>query len=690
MISICNKGCTSYFLSDFHPELVITFEPLVGEGEHKGVDLNVTFIARTPRYLRYHDDGVKSYERKPFRGDMPGIMKYPLNGGTKKWPARGEMLTYTAHVKNSGFETYSGPLDWQWTMNGKVISKGTMKVNLAPEKETTNVIKLPWKGDMTDIRDEKLVFEIDPADKIKEITKNNNAEYRYIKARTWKYWVEQSAYDYAKQFLNAYGSYSFEDYLKWHEHIWNETFLDKSRYDDLAPDGCLQRVALDDFQIVPDGKLGGGIHRYEDKPDFHFDGEWGTEWLKGDALKDPAQVENLQNFLRGQRIFLEGSLLHECSHQVLGAFDVYWSNIEPSELGNPNGKCKVKDGGEYYITRGSMYGYSGLMGGDDCRTNDQYTYGNGLFALHTVMGFNSDLPYRNGFYGEWQYDMPKQVFVRLLAADGEPIKDAKVKIWQFAGMQINDDNVVADNLEADESGILKLPDQDSGEKGDVTVATGHTLLKKNPFGRLDVVGENSVLLLKVEGFGQTDYRFIRVEDINKDYWKGYRDKAVHDIRTQITPAIVDWETDLAKGRPVQSVLNPADAGKLTDDDVKTTWNGGPAPAGAYFQIDLGDAPAVGAVRLYQSEWHGQFFQRFKIEISDDPSFRSGVTEINRQFPLSWSLAMTNDKDVDPKDPTVKWITYGARPTKGRYLRITCLDDSPGAALSEVKVFGVKQ
>ncbi len=676
---------------NLHPELVITFEPLKSEGDHKGIDLNVTFIERTPRYLRYNDDGVNSYERKTFRGDMPGIMKYPENGDTKKWPDKGEMLTYTAHIKNSGFDTYTGPLDWRWIYNGEVIDEGTTNINLAPEKETSNTIKLPWKGDMSDIRDEKLVFEIDPADKIKEITKNNNAQSKYVKARNMKYWVERSAYEYGKQFLTAYGSYSFEDYLKWHEHIWNETFLDKSRYSELAPDGSVQRISLDDFEIVPDGELGGAIHRHKDAPDFHFDGEWGTEWPKGRDAQKPEVITEMQRFLRAQRILLEGSLLHECSHQVLGAFDIYWSNVEPSDPDKANGKCQVKDGGDYYITRGSMYAYSGLMGGDDTRENDQYTYGNDLYALHTVVGYNSNTPYRNGFYGEWQYDMPRQVFVRLLAADGEPVKNAKVKIWQFAGMQILDKNVVAEGLIADENGILKLPDQDSGEATDVTTTTGHTLLKKNPFGRLDVVGGNSVLLLKVEGFGQKDYRFVRVVDINRHYWQGSHDKAIHDVATQISPAIVDWDTNIAYNRPVQSVLNPAEAGKLTDGDPKTTWQSGAAPAGVFLQIDLGDnAPRVAAIRLYQSEWHGHFFQRFKIEVSDDASFRSGVTELNRQFPFSWSLAMTNDKDVDPTDPSVKWITYGARPTKGRYLRITCLDNTGSCALSEIKVFAAKQ
>lgn len=669
------------------PELVVTFVPDMSEGPRDGIDLNVAFISRTPRYLRYNDNGITTYERKRFRDDRPGIMKRPDNADTKKWPAVGEVLTYTAHIKNSGYTRYRGPLDWVWTLNGKVLKRGTMNVDLAPEASATHAITLPWKGGLADIRDEKLVFEIDPGARITEITKNNNATYRYVKARTWKYWVERDAYDYARQWLTAYGSTSFEDYLKWHEDIWNHTFLERSRFDDLAPDGSTQRIALDDFEIVHTGRLGGGIHRLDDKPDFHFDGEWGTEWLKGERLNDPAAVKEMQSFLRSQRILLEGSLLHEASHQVLGAFDIYWSNIEPATLSEP-GKQHARDGGEHYVTRGDMYAFSGLMGGDDTRPNDQYTEGTGLYSAHSVMGFNANTPYRNGFYGEWQYDLPGSISVRLLAADGSPLAGAKVKIWQFSDLKITDDNVVADGLVADADGVLKLPDQDSLEPADYTTLTGHTMLKKNPFGRIDVVGSNTVLMLSVEGFEQKDYRFLRVADLNRAFWRGHKDHYTHDVITRIAPAVVDWTANLAEGRPVTSPLNPAEAGRLTDGDPRTHWTAPNAPAGSWVRVDLGQPRNVAALRLVQNASYGQFFPRFRIEASDDPAFRVGVVELNRQSPTSFAKSMADDRDISAEDPDVRWVTWGARPVLARYVRITSLEDAGGVSLSELQVFGV--
>ena len=97
-------------------------------------------------------------------------------------------------------------------------------------------------------------------------------------------------------------------------------------------------------------------------------------------------------FFTTRTVLLEGSLLHECSHQCLAAFDVYWSNMEPSEPSNPNGKCKVKDGGEYYITRGEMYPFGGLMGGGDTRPDPRYRLNTGLFSLHSVAAIANSIP----------------------------------------------------------------------------------------------------------------------------------------------------------------------------------------------------------------------------------------------------------------------------------------------------------
>jgi hypothetical protein len=681
---------TSFWSSDcmnqaLVPKLAISFTQRA-EAVKRGVDLNVTFIERTPRYLRYHDDGETSYHRRPYRRDNPGIMKTPKYASEKKWPEFGEAVSFTAHVKNTGAAIFNGSVPWEFRLNDRPLKSGTWKGKLNPDEEFT--ISLPWKWyvDHKDHRDLELVFEVDKNDTLKEITKNNNLRRKYVEAKTLKYWVEQGAYDYISERMNALGSFSFEDYVQWQVSLWNDTFLDKSRFAGVAPDGSFERITLDDFQIVPNGKLSGGIHRYEDKPDCRFDGEWGTEFVPAKSQND-TEKENFLRFSRSVIVQLEGSLIHEATHQCLGDFDEYWSNLEPSEPLSPNGKVKVKDGGETYITFGDMYAYAGLMGGGDTRPGPGCYEGTGLYSLNSVMRFNSNLAYRNGFFGEHQYDLPRKCFIRALSQDGTPLANAKIKIWQCSGNELRDEDVVAEEIITDEDGLAQLPDQDSGELSDVTTITGHTLLKKNPFGRIEVVGTNTNLMLRCDAFGQRDYQFLKLLFMNTAYWQGLREEAVFDIRFEVVPsAQVDWGKNLALGCRAASNLNSAEAARLTDGDLKTGWNGGNAPDGSWILLDLGEGCKIAAVELLQSSAHGAFFSRFDVEVSssgpEDENFSPFASQRNHPF----QLAMTNRRRIDPADTSVRWVRYCGRIQPCRFLRIRAVQGG-WSHLEEIRVYG---
>ncbi len=681
-------------------------------------DLDVTYIERTPRYTRYHDNGETTYERKMFRGDNVGIMKKPDYGDEQKWPKDGDTVTYTAHVKNAGTQPVRGPVAYRWMLNDKVVAEGKFEGELAPWAEWTATWEWKWAVDHRDHRNRLLEFEVDPQDQVDEITKNNNLVAKYLGAKVLKYWVEQGAYEYVKDFPTALGSYSFEDYLQWHFTIWNETYFDKSRFDGVAPDGCLERTALDDFGIVENGVLAGGIHRPYDKWDPHFDGEWGTEWDAGGSRMEPKAVaegikermrdgkkdeaaaraeyekwvkeadENDKRFLRTRRVVLEGSLLHEASHQTIGAYDVYWSNIEASEPDQPNGKCKVQDESGKYITRGSWYAYAGLMGGSDTRPNTRYWEGTGLYELNTVGGVNTNLAFRNGFYGEWQYDLPKACSVKLTSLDGKPLPGAKVTIWQTHGNSIDAESRVAEDLGADDQGVLRLPDQDSLEPADYTTITGHTLRQKNPFGRPDVVGENITLLLQVNANGQRDYQFVRVIDFNTLYWLGHKDAATLPLACRIAPsAKMDLATNLAQGALVRASGGADTCAKLVDGDVATNWEGGQAKQGDWVEIELPQAARVGVIRIVQDSGHGAFYQRFEIT-TRGAAADAKATPFAEQGPESFALSMANDKDVNNARPSEKWVTYAATPRETKVIRIEAVDGG-GVHVSEVRVFGEK-
>jgi hypothetical protein len=679
------------------PALTITYEMPSSDARPRGVDLDVTFIERTPRYLRYLDAGTGQYETKVYRGEQIGFMNNPKYGTARKWPQQGETVTFTAHIKNKGTEEFVGTIPYEWSMNKRVISQGDWQGRLKPGAEATVSIQWPWQADHRDHRDLVIAFWADPDERIPDTCRNNNFLGKYVEGRTLKYWVDRQSYEFMDGLCNAWGSYSFEDYLQWHVWMWNETFLDKSRFAEIARDGCLERVSLDDIEVVPNGLLD-PWGKHTPKPtigspggtglaDCRFDGEWGSCWpwdTKADNYDE--QIKNVKRFFTTRTVLLEGSLLHECSHQCLAAFDIYWSNMEPSEPSNPNGKCKVKDGGEYYITRGEMYPFGGLMGGGDTRPDPHYRTSTGLFSLHSIAGFNSNLPYRGGFFGEWQYDLPRRIYVRILDAGGRPIPGAAVKVWQAASNAITDENVVAENVRTNTLGYLPLPDQDSLEARDVTTATGHTLLKKNPFGRISVVGTNTNLLLRVDAYNQRYYGFIKLVWLNRGYWKGQRDRYAYDFATEIVPsARVDWKTNIARDCTITASTGHESAAKAVDGDVATEWNGGRTKRGDYVQLDLGKSVPIAAVRFVKSDAHGTFYDYFRIDVSDDPDFKTSKLFAAPQA-TTFSYAMWCFKDVDPEQPNIKWVTYANAPTQGRYIRITSDADESHASMHEIRVY----
>ncbi len=660
-------------------------------------DLDVTFIERLPRYPRYHDNGRTSYTRRDFRGDRPGIMNNPDFDEYQKWPEQGDLVTFVAHIKNASGTPYHGPISYTWKINDRVVrAKGREKarapggwempptiVDLAPWEEFTTRLTWEWDVDLRDHRKVVLEFEVDPEDAVEEVSEHNNAVLKYVAGKTLKFWVERSVYEYVKDYATCWGTYSYEDYLQWHMDVWNETYFDKSRFDDFAPDGAVLRTTLDDFQIVPDGTLGGGIHRPEDRFDINFDGEWGTEWAPFDT-DDENALRGYFAFLQRHRVVLEPSLLHEMSHQVWGAYDIYWSNIEFSDPDNPKGKCKIKDETGHYITRGTWYIYGGLMGGDDTRPNAEYWYGTGLYSANSVGGANANARFRNGFYGDWQYDLPRECLLRLTSRDGVPLKDATLTLWQQTWKGIINDNLVAERVPANDQGIVKLPDQDSLEDADYTILTGHTLRKNNPWGRIDVVGQNITFCVQINAHGQRDYQFIRVLPFNRAYWSGHTNRFVLDTPCRISPSDrIDLDTNVARGARVSASRVSEQAKLVVDGRLETNWRGSRASAGDWIEIELPKARRVGVIRIVQDSGHGAFFRRFRMTTRA----AAGAAEqfFDEQVPDPFPHVMNTEKDVNNERPSERWVSYAAQPRETKVIRIEALDGGD-THVSEIRVF----
>ncbi|HOM52612.1 MAG TPA: discoidin domain-containing protein [Phycisphaerae bacterium] len=661
------------------PELIVTYNSITPPARTS--DLDVTYISRTPEYYRYNPN---AYQYRTFHDESVGLLKSPGFADMPKWPANGDVVTFTAHVRNKGLSGASGPFNYRWMINGQVVATGQEPVGIAAGEEKTFAFNWVWDANdylggtdshrnSLDHRDRWVTFEVDPDDAIADYNRNNNALSQFIEAPCMGIYAEQSMYDMFNAQVNQLGTFSFEDWVNWYVSIWNETYLEMSRFAGFAEDGCLERVRVQKIQIVPDGTLQGGNHIPGGQTNFLIDGEWGM-------LPDQAYVDKFSKIL-------EWAWLHECTHQM-GMIDLYSMNMESGTPVAPS-RVKVKDGGTTYITRGYYPSFMGLMAGDDTRFNPSYEP-TGLLEDWTCGALNSNCGYRRGFYGEMLYDVPDVARLRAVDATGSPLPFAEFKIWQSSGGQTSETNNSGVPYpwqpifegQADADGVVTLPNINTLENGPFTTYTGHTL-KPNPWGRINVVGTNGSFLISVKAQGQKDYAFLRVTEFNKKYWSGHTAEATCDVRVQIAPVALG--DNIALGRTA-TASSGSGAAYLVDGNPNTRWDGGNSPVGTWIQVDLGSNRTFAAVDLFQNGYGGDFFQKFRIEASTTSAFTGEQTLFARES-VSWNRASSDRRDMDPADPDLDAFTvrYAGAPTTARYVRITC-EEAHWSKLAELRIY----
>src|SRR5687768_4698922 len=134
------------------PRLEIVTEDVAHRG---GADLSVTYIERTPEYKRY-DNRADAYVRV----DGVGVMSNPGEATSKKWPADGEEVTYTAHIKNVGDSPAQG---FTYVWSEKLAAAGTGEGGaLAPGQEATVTFKSRFKNEHRDHRAMPVSIRITP------------------------------------------------------------------------------------------------------------------------------------------------------------------------------------------------------------------------------------------------------------------------------------------------------------------------------------------------------------------------------------------------------------------------------------------------------------------------------------------------------------------------------------------------
>lgn len=457
-----------------------------------GIDLDVTYIERTPRYSAYKVSYLANQSACPYPYSVDrGPYLCPDNVGLKRWPAHGETVQFTAHVINKG-SVASPSFAYLWKIDGVTVQSGSGPA-LAQGAEFTTNFSWIWAHTLDGERligNHTIAFQVDPNNLIAEDFKTNNMVSDPTEAAGLRFVVHPDAYAQLNAGCVSGVPKSAEDWIQEHLFLMNDR-LANSVYPGLAPSGSLHQVRLDKV-VVASAPL---------PSDLGYDGNW---WIDAGYYCEP-----------GNPNWRDWALVHELAHQE-GVVDLYNYGTDYYRF------YELFDRFDQPVVFRWSWPRAGIMGGGDIGANTTPA-----FSDHTVAGLNSSLGYRRGYYGEYTLDLPEVIRLQVLDNAGNPTSGVSLRLYQrqdgeWVGGSPDIEGVT------DANGVFVLPNR--SVNGGVTTATGH-VLHDNPFGSIDVVGNRNQFLLHLRKGDHEEYSWLKLTDFNLAYWRGHTAVYTHVIES---------------------------------------------------------------------------------------------------------------------------------------------------------------
>ncbi len=470
-------------------------------------DLDVLFIEKTPR-LNY---------------DAP-------NGG---WPKEGQLVKWVAHTMNWGEKPVRAR--YAWTLDGKVVAEG--KVRLRPGTDLGNATKiaLPWKWEQ---KRHALKFAIEAVDGTSERIAANNQLEIATNAVTIGLWVEQSLWEFMHEHQHRLPTQDGNSFGAWAQRLarqWNGMF-DEAVYK-AVPHGITERVRIDLIRQTPDFALplaGGLPSNNPDLRDRTVDMTWGMEsgdigpgtivakdhwWSPERALEAFAKGE-VQGRRTDPPFWCGLGFIHEMNHARY-LVDSYGFNVH-SDTGKDPSKwsIKVRDEkgpimGRYIPLVGDLMHsqkFDGHMGGDYWKFSAFEAMCWNRVQGKRARGGNCNSP---EVIGEFLQEVPKEVVLKFVDQDGQPMAGAEVVVYRAHGTGEGWYTKVYE----DEPVLPRTADSDGQVRYDRTLWSADGKI------RHDYGVSQAVALLRVTYKGQHYYLFENVADASLAYNLGQRDSA---------------------------------------------------------------------------------------------------------------------------------------------------------------------
>jgi hypothetical protein len=466
-------------------------------------DLQVVSISRTPRYPRYAPI-YTCYEITEPSGFGPYIFTAATGLGegqdaaTQRWPRFHDAVTYSATVRNRGTNPWVGTLHGTWRLDGHVVNHPSQAVALQPGDVATFDLVVPWDGESHEIR-----FTIDEVD----ARATNNTLGIDTKSVAFLSYVDLTYIEEFRENTPNFPQAVTDDFLDWLNHHMarlNELFAEAD---------CPKRVHLDVLEVLHDHDPDPEIERilFAIFPFRYIGSTYGELRTAGYYHADDD---------------IDYGLLHEKAHQ-LGLIDLYRLNVgsdqnEVSGLG-------------YSAPAGLMNGVSDFL------------------SQHSALAMSHWADSAHGYYGQYMYQMPDEVRLRILGFDGQPIEGATVTVYQKVERPELGE-VITDQVKAqgttNEDGEYTLPNVPIDPELVPPTFAGDEL-RDNPFGYVAVVGTNGVLHFRVQQGDFVDYAWLDITEVNNAYWAGQTEVAT-------------FQRQLALGGDVQR-YPPEDMAELNAD-----------------------------------------------------------------------------------------------------------------------------
>lgn len=457
-----------------------------------GDDIDAAWIARLPRY---------DYEWGSTDPSVDG------------WPRAGQTVTWQAVVRN-WFNDTLPDVKYKWYLDSVCVDSGF--VTLAADTFSTVNYSWVWTFERHEIK-----FVIDPDATIPEEEEFNNEISIYTNSIAVGFYVEQSMYNYFRQYqrsLNVHSN-SWEDWAQRHVKRWN--FMFANAFYPEAPNGVQDRIRLDKVTIVPDGSLplvsGWLPTNAPNANDRTIDLQWGfvSEGLSGSFYSDHKNINDNNPF------YFEGSLFHELGHARY-LIDVYGFNVHDDGNGSTIG---IRENGQLATSLGLIpenY-YTSIRG----LMNSQYTYIDrysaaclNLITGHRAIYGNYNAPNNIGVFMD---DLPAKNIFLVKDSQGNILSNASIKIYQSTGNAGQWYGKYYDDLPD-----LVLSTDSSG-----FVNVGRCPFSSDGFMEHTYGKSNAVMIIRVEKDGKVGYAFFESMWFNLQYWTGNVLSANYEIPVEM-------------------------------------------------------------------------------------------------------------------------------------------------------------